>query len=155
MVFHLVAVGRVRQAGLRQACDAYERRCARYFSFRVHELPEAKQANTSTGIQGEERDVVLRRVPKSARRVGLSRAGVSYTSRELAARIEHWREEARDVAFIVGGAYGLHEDVLSTCDELLALSTMTFPHELARLLLLEQIYRSGTLLRNEPYHKGD
>src|SRR5947209_7585680 len=65
-----------------------------------------------------------------------------------------WPREARDVAFVIGGATGLDPAVFDRCDGRLSLSTWTLPHELARLVLLEQIYRAGTILRGEPYHKG-
>ena len=76
-------------------------------------------------------------------------------SRAFAAALDRWRQAGRDLAFVVGGAYGLDESLQQQCDEIIRLSDMTLPHELARLVLLEQIYRGNTILKGEPYHKGD
>ena len=76
-------------------------------------------------------------------------------SQDFAGRLEGWQREGRDVAFVIGGAFGLDASVRQACEETISLSDMTFPHELARVMLLEQIYRGNTILRGEPYHKGD
>ena len=80
--------------------------------------------------------------------------GEARTCAELAAWMHSERERAtRDVAFLIGGAYGLSSDVRNSAGQKLSLSRLTFPHELARLMLAEQLYRAGTIVRGEPYHK--
>jgi 23S rRNA (pseudouridine1915-N3)-methyltransferase len=80
--------------------------------------------------------------------------GRAHTSDQFARLVGRWRDGARDVAFLLGGAHGLPDDLVQDVDAALSLSPMTLPHELARLVLLEQLYRAGTILRGEPYHKG-
>jgi 23S rRNA (pseudouridine1915-N3)-methyltransferase len=155
MIVHVVAVGRVRDAALREACNAYATRIGRYQRFELREVREGgrKERDAAAARQLEGR-ALLDAVPPGSHIVALSRGGEAKTSEELAGLIERWRELARDVAFVVGAAHGLDQAVLDGAHLRLALSDMTLPHELARLALLEQIYRAMTILRGEPYHKG-
>jgi 23S rRNA (pseudouridine1915-N3)-methyltransferase len=92
---------------------------------------------------------VERRIPARSYRVLLDARGKSYDSRAFADWLEERRRAGRDVCFVVGGPYGLE---LEQCDELLSLGPMTFPHQLARVMLLEQLYRAHKILAREPYH---
>jgi 23S rRNA (pseudouridine1915-N3)-methyltransferase len=85
--------------------------------------------------------------------VALDERGSEYTSVELARRVERWLHAGRDVALVIGGADGLSVDAMARAGEKLALSRMTLAHRLARLVLVEQLYRAMTILRGEPYHK--
>jgi 23S rRNA (pseudouridine1915-N3)-methyltransferase len=93
------------------------------------------------------------RIPSAAAIVACDPGGVLLTSAQFAQWSQEWRERAQDVAFCIGGAHGLSDAVLSAAVLRLSLSKLTFPHELARLVLVEQLYRAGTILRGEPYHK--
>jgi 23S rRNA (pseudouridine1915-N3)-methyltransferase len=154
MMFHVVAVGRMKDSGVKSLCEDYLQRSNRYVTVAVHEVPDARRARTQAAVRQEEAENLLRAIPDSAHAVALTRDGSQPDSRAFAKRMGRWREEARDVAFVVGGAYGLHDRVLQRASERISLSSMTFPHEIARLLLLEQLYRGNTILRGEPYHKG-
>ena len=85
--------------------------------------------------------------------VALDEKGKSFTSVEFAQRIERWRREARDVAFVIGGADGLDPELKRGASLLLSLSSLTLPHRLVRVLLAEQLYRGVSLLHNHPYHR--
>ena len=98
---------------------------------------------------------MLKAVPANARLVALGRGGDRCGSRRFASRLSEWRESGRDLVFLIGGAYGLDTTLRERCEVELSLSDMTFPHEVARLMLLEQIYRGNTIIKGEPYHKGD
>lgn len=155
MVFHVVAVGRMRDTALRAACDEYLRRVGRTARIELHEVAEAGRAGGTPArtrrIEGER---LHRAAPREAVRVALTRGGRACTSEQFARRVGRWREGARDVAFLLGGAHGLPDSLLEDAGNALSLSPLTLPHELARLVLLEQLYRAGTILRGEPYHKG-
>jgi 23S rRNA (pseudouridine1915-N3)-methyltransferase len=140
MRYRVVAVGRVRDAALRAACDEYLDRLRRYT--RVEERE----------VQGEAR--LLEAVGEDSRLVALSRAGDAWTSGELAAWTARWEMDGRDVAFAIGGADGLPAPVLAQAERIWSLSPLTFPHELARVILYEQLYRAYTIRRGEPYHRG-
>lgn len=156
MVLHVVAVGRVRHPGLRAACDDYATRIRRYLKLAIREVAEAgRRAPGARAARRHEGERLADAVPADARLVGLTRNGEDFTSRDFARRVARWRDGGRDVAFLIGGAFGLDEELLARCDLRLRIAPFTLPHELARLVLLEQLYRAGTILRGEPYHKGD
>jgi 23S rRNA (pseudouridine1915-N3)-methyltransferase len=155
MAVHVVAVGRVRDPGLRAACDGWVARARHYFPLTVHEVADAGRkgptAATSMRIEGKR---LVQRVPEGAVIVACTREGKALDSKAFAARLERWRSSGRVVAFLLGGAFGLAPDLCTRAELRLALSAFTMPHELARAVLLEQLYRAGTMLRGEPYHKG-
>jgi 23S rRNA (pseudouridine1915-N3)-methyltransferase len=155
MIFHVIAVGRVRHAALREACEDYLRRAGRYFKLQVIEIADATRGGRplpdAVRVEG---DALLEKIPKASVVVALSREGESEDSRGFADRMARWQRDARDVSFVIGGAGGLSPAVFERADGRLSLSTWTLPHELARLVLLEQVYRAGTILKGEPYHKG-
>jgi 23S rRNA (pseudouridine1915-N3)-methyltransferase len=93
------------------------------------------------------------RIAPGARLVACALDGEQYTSEEFAAWLGRERDAGRSLAFMVGGAHGLSDEVVANAPTRLALAPWTLPHELARLVLAEQLYRAGTILRGEPYHK--
>jgi 23S rRNA (pseudouridine1915-N3)-methyltransferase len=98
---------------------------------------------------------IREKIPRGSEIWALTRGGRELTSTEFARSLgERALRSAPGVALIVGGAFGLDPELLGTAKEKIALSRMTLPHGLARLVLAEQLYRAGTILRNEPYHKG-
>ena len=140
MKYRVVAVGRMKDAALRAACDGYLERLSHYA--KVDET-EVKDEARLLGV-----------IPAGERLVALSRTGDSWSSRDLADQTERWEREARDVVFAIGGATALPDDVMKRADEVWSLSALTFPHELARVVVLEQLYRAYTIRRGEPYHRG-
>ena len=156
MIFYLTAVGRVKNAALRDACEDYENRTRRYVKLEVLEVRDGGRTDRDAdGARRKEADALLRAIPRGARVIALSRTGRSLSSVGLAERLGQWKREDRDVAFVLGGAHGLDATVLDAAESQLSLSSMTLPHELARLTLLEQLYRACTILKGEPYHKGE
>lgn len=155
MVVFVVAVGRVRDTDLRAACDDYLARARRTQRVEVREVADAGRAGADpAGARRIEAERLATALPTGAVAVALTRTGDALSSRQLAERVGRWRDAARDVAFLVGGAFGLDAALVDRCHARLSLSSLTLPHELARLVLLEQLYRAGTILRGEPYHKA-
>lgn len=157
MRIQVVVVGRVRGA-LREAVSEYEERARRYWKLEVVEVdagaPGARPSPERAMAAESER--ILARLSPELELVALTRAGTPTGSRDLA----RWLEEravasSPGAAFVIGGAFGLDDAVSARAGRRLSLSAMTFPHEVARLVLAEQLYRAGTILRGEPYHKGD
>jgi 23S rRNA (pseudouridine1915-N3)-methyltransferase len=140
MRYRVVAVGRMKDAALRAACDEYLGRLRHYA--RIEELEVKDEAR------------LLGAIPEDARLVALSRGGRPWTSTELAEQTERWEMDGADIAFGIGGAEGLPEPVLRRAHRVWSLSPLTFPHELARVILYEQLYRAYTIRRGEPYHRG-
>ncbi len=140
-----------------EAIAEYERRARRYWTLDLVEVREerAGPGKTETLIRASETARLLERVPPGADIVALTRGGEAWSSVRLARHLEAIALEARPgAAFLIGGALGLAEESLPSAHRRLSLSSLTLPHELARLLLTEQLYRAGTIVRGEPYHKG-
>jgi 23S rRNA (pseudouridine1915-N3)-methyltransferase len=149
----LLAVGKLRPS-YREACDDYLRRLGRYARVREIEVREASRSPTVERQQAEERDRLLAKRPAGSRLVALARRGREWSSEELARQVERWQREARPVALAIGGSHGLAADLLAAAADRWSLGPLTLPHELARVVVLEQLYRACTILRGEPYHKG-
>ena len=149
----VAVVGRMRDP-LADAVAEYEARAARYWSLAVHEVrEESARASSADVVRRKEGERLLERISPSAQLVVCDERGVSLSSEQFAHWIGERRDRALDVAFVIGGAYGLDAPLRSRSSLVLALAHWTLPHELARLVLAEQLYRAGTLLRGEPYHK--
>lgn len=155
MKVSVIVVGRVR-GDLADAVAAYETRAAHYWKLEVVEVDAgAGGRDDRDAVLAAEGERILARVADGTEVVALTRDGSEWSSRRLS---EYLGDRALhglgDVAFVIGGAWGLHRDVRRRAARRLSLSAMTLPHEMARLVLAEQLYRAGTILRNEPYHKG-
>lgn len=149
----VAAVGKPRDAALAAAIEHYESRAARYWPLDVREVrEEAARGATVAVILEKEAERLAARV-EGAAVVACDERGVTMSSARFAAFVQERREAARDVAFVIGGAYGLAEGLRSRAQTRLSLAPWTLPHELARLVLAEQLYRAGTIVRGEPYHK--
>lgn len=150
----VVVVGKPRDAALHSAITEYETRAARYWPLAVHEVREESGRGTPPDLVRErEGERLLGRVPAGARIVACDPAGDGMPSERFARYLSDAREAARDMAILIGGAHGLSPAVLARAERKLLLAPWTLPHELARLVLAEQLYRAGTITRGEPYHK--
>jgi 23S rRNA (pseudouridine1915-N3)-methyltransferase len=139
-----------------QAIRDYETRAGHYFTLEPIEVQTARAGSSDpTRVKRDEAEALLRRLPDDAETFALTRTGKAIDTRHLAERLQRIGTYGPGgVAFVIGGAFGLDESVIERCRHRLSLSRFTLPHELARLVLAEQLYRAGTLLRGEPYHKG-
>jgi 23S rRNA (pseudouridine1915-N3)-methyltransferase len=149
----VIAVGRDRSGLYAPAVDEYAGRLARCTRFELVEVPEARKLAGTPRAREEEGAALLARLGPRDRVIALDERGDQVTSVELADRLRRWLASGQDLAFLVGGADGLAPDVLARAQERLALSRLTLMHRLARLVLLEQLYRAFTIVRGEPYHK--
>lgn len=157
MKITVLVVGKVR-GPLAQAVQEFETRAARYWTLDVVEVDAGVgrgDANDAKAVRSAEGERLMKRVPESSEAWALSRTGLPISSSDLAAVLgARMLRGSGDVTFLIGGAYGLDPTALRNAARSLSLSAMTLPHEMARLVLAEQLYRAGTILRKEPYHKG-
>jgi 23S rRNA (pseudouridine1915-N3)-methyltransferase len=154
MHFIVAVVGKPRDAILAGAIREYETRASRYWPLQIHEVREEPVRSGSADLVRErEGERLLAVLPTGAQVIACDVTGRAMTSEQFATWLQQLRERARDVALVVGGAYGLGDVVKTRATASLALAPWTLPHELARLVLAEQLYRAGSLLRGEPYHK--
>lgn len=156
MRLKVIVVGKDRNDPLLEAGDDYLRRLAHYFPtelVQVKEEPARTKADLAR-VKGIEADRLEKAAAKAARRVVLDEGGRALTSQQLAEQLGRWADEGREeIAFMIGGPNGTAESLRAGAALVLSLSKMTLPHRLARVFLLEQLYRAGTILRGEPYHK--
>ena len=139
------------------AVAEFERRAARYWSLDVIEVKEerAKKGLSDTQVRAAESTRLLEKVPAGAEIVALTRSGATWSSNQLADYLQRLAVEGRaGAAFVIGGALGLSDELIAKAGRQLSISPMTLTHELARLILTEQLYRAGTIVRGEPYHKA-
>lgn len=152
----LAVVGKPR-GELAPATAEYERRARRYHALEVVEVKEApgRRGGGAQEVMDDEGRRLLARIPANFEVVALHREGEPWSSVRLARYLaESALRATPGIAFVVGGAFGLSREVLDRARHHLSLSAFTLPHEMARLVLAEQLYRAGTIARGEPYHKG-
>ena len=150
----VAVVGKARNPALGEAIRDYEKRAARYWPLDVHEVREERASgNSIERVKDKEGARLAERIPDGAQTVACEQAGRSFDSVQFANLLKCAREENRDIAFLIGGAFGLASEVSSRATFKLSLAPWTLPHEIARLVLVEQIYRAGAIVRGEPYHK--
>lgn len=155
----VIAVGKIKERYFTGAVEEYAKRLGRFCRLELLEVADEKTpegASEAQNIQIKEREGsrILKKLPAGAYVVVLAIDGKMLDSPELSAAMERWKVGgASHVAFVIGGSLGLSEEVLSRADFRLSFSRMTFPHQLMRVILLEQIYRSFMIQSGAPYHK--
>ncbi len=155
----IAAVGRPKDQALAAAIREYETRAARYWPIEIIEVrgeradSAASSANAAALVREREGARIRQRLGTTAMVVACDASGESMSSERFAEWLQSERENAHDVAFLIGGAFGLDEKLRDGAQQRLSLAPWTLPHELARLVLAEQLYRAGTIIRGEPYHK--
>ncbi len=152
MVTTLIAVGKLRST-FQEACDEYLARLRRYDEMVQCEVREAPASASPLEQRRTEAKRLLDKVPERAVVIALDRTGTGWTSEALASHLGRWRESGRPLALLIGGSTGLDGSVLARADHRWSLGPLTLPHQLARVVVLEQWYRAWTILRGEPYHK--
>lgn len=154
----LIAVGKLKEAYLRGASDEYEKRIGRFAQLEVLELadepaPEKYSSAQAQQVLAREGERILSKILPRDFVVALAIDGARYTSERFASTLNAWLEDAPRVTFVIGGSLGLSDAVLARSDARVSLSDMTYPHQLARIILLEQIYRAFKINNNQTYHK--
>lgn len=148
----VAAVGRLKPGPLRDLQDLYARRIA--WPLTLREVEERRKL-PPPDLQAREGELLLAAIPARATIVVLDEHGRTFDSRSFAERVADWASSrAEGVAFLLGGADGHGEAVRARADVLLSLGAMTWPHLLARIMLLEQLYRAQQILAGHPYHRG-
>jgi 23S rRNA (pseudouridine1915-N3)-methyltransferase len=155
MKFIIVSVGHKMPDWITAGFNEYAKRMPREARIELLEIkPEPRTSGKSTvQIMEAEAQRILAALPANCRRIALDERGAQQTTRQLAAQMKDWMREGGDVAFIIGGADGLHESVKQAAQQSLALSSLTLPHAFVRVLLAEQLYRAHSLMHNHPYHR--
>lgn len=149
----ILAVGRLKERHFREAADEYLKRLGPYASVEMIEVPDRDVSRDEARALAEEGAAILRAIPAGAHVVALDLAGTQRSSEGFAGWLEEGMISGRShVVFVLGGAAGLAPEVLRRANERLSLGPMTLPHQMARVVVLEQVYRAFRIMRGEPYH---
>lgn len=159
MKITVITVGKIKEKYLRDAISEYTKRLSKYCKLEIIEVADEKTPDQASeavedNIRAKEGERILKCVKDDAFVITLEIQGKLLTSEELAEKIEKLGVQGTShITFIIGGSIGLGKEVLSRSDFALSFSKMTFPHQLMRVILLEQVYRSYRIIKQEPYHK--
>lgn len=156
MKARLIATGERAPSWVAQGFVEYQKRLSHWLPFELVEVEpglRGKGRDPQRAIEDEGKRV-LAALPKNAHIVALEVTGKQFSSEQLAQRLEFWRGQGRDLAFLIGGPEGHAPDVLAAAHEQWSLGPLTLPHMLARLVVVEQVYRAAALLANHPYHRA-
>ena len=154
----IICIGKIKEDYLRSAVNEYSKRLSRFCKLEILELPDEKipdKLNTSLAneIKQNECSNIIKHLKKSSYNIALDLSGKQLTSEQFSEKIENLSMINSNITFIIGGSLGLTNELLSYCQEKLCFSKMTFPHQLIRVFLLEQIFRGFKITNNETYHR--
>lgn len=143
----VICVGKLKETYLKSAIDEYSKRLSRYCKLEITELPDEKipeklNDSLANSIKTKECDNILKHIKKDSYVISLDLTGKQFTSEEFSAEIEHISITSSHITFIIGGSLGLTKNLLDSCNQKICFSKMTFPHQLIRVFLLEQLFRS-------------
>ena len=159
MKITVLTVGKIKEKYLRDAIAEYSKRLSRYAKLEIIEVADEKTPDNAsetveTNIKNKEAERLLKYIRDDAYLITLEIKGKQLTSEELAQKIDTLGvQRTSHIIFVIGGSLGLGEEVLKRSNYALSFSKMTFPHQLMRVILLEQIYRGFRIIHHEPYHK--
>lgn len=155
----LITVGKIKEKYLRDAIDEYSKRLSRYCKLDIIELPDEKTPDNASEkeelqIKEKEGKNILSKIKENSYVIAMDLKGKHITSEEFSSLIDNLGVEGNsNITFVIGGSLGLSQEVIKRANYKLCFSKMTFPHQLFRVMLLEQIYRGYRIIKGEPYHK--
>ncbi len=148
----IICVGKIKQASLANLLGDYQTRIGKYAKFNIIELKDFSDDNIEKTLQ-KEKELILPYLDSNNYNIVCGINGKSFSSEKLATHLSNMSMQYKKIIFIIGGSHGLAQEVYDQANLVLSFSELTFPHQLFRLMLLEQIYRTLNILNNTPYHK--
>lgn len=155
MRINLLCIGKTDSKEIQNLLSYYKNRLPKHWNFDIIEIPDVKNAKNLSPelIKKEEARLFLSHIEPNELVVLLDEKGKMFTSREFSKKIEDWlNTSVKKIHLLIGGAYGFSDEIYSRCNEKIALSKMTFTHQMVRLFLTEQLYRADQILQGKPYH---
>jgi 23S rRNA (pseudouridine1915-N3)-methyltransferase len=152
---HILMVGQKMPKWCVLACEEYAKRLQRFIKCNLSEIPCATRHKTGTVLayKEEEGRKILQKISKDDHVIALEVTGQPWSTPQFSKEISTWQQQGKNLVFLIGGPDGLSAECLKRANQLFSLSALTFPHAIARMLLLEQLYRAFSLLANHPYHR--
>ena len=148
----IICVGKLKEKFYKDGVEEYLKRISKYTKIELIEVPDINNNNKDVILE-QEKELILSKIKSKEYIITMEIEGNQLSSIELAKKIDNILLTNSNITFIIGGSYGLHEEVKKLSNYKLSFSKLTFPHQLFRIILLEQIYRSYKILNNETYHK--
>lgn len=155
MNIKLILVGKTEEKYLREGIEIFEKRLKNYINFEMIIISSLKDTKSLSPqiVKEKEGELILKQVSKYDKIILFDEKGLEFTSMDYSVFLQkHMNAGVKNLCFVVGGAFGFSDEVYKKADQKVALSKMTFSHQMIRLLIVEQIYRAFTILKNEPYH---
>ena len=155
MKIKLLSICKTEEKYLKEGIDLYIKKIVHYFPFEYEELPALKQTKNLNFAEQKKREgeMLLKKITPSDYVILLDDKGKQYSSIEFSDFLQQkMLQNSKQIVFVIGGAYGFSEEVYQRKNHALSLSSMTFSHQMVRLIFLEQLYRGASILKNEPYH---
>lgn len=148
----MICIGKIKENYLKEAILEYQKRIQKYDKLQIIELPDSKIDIPTLALE-EEKEFILKHLSSKEYRITLEIEGKQLSSLEFSSKLENLYQTNSTITFIIGGSHGIHKEIKEKSNFSLSFSKMTFPHQLFRVLLLEQIYRANKIMKNESYHK--
>ena len=158
LTINIICIGKVKEKFFRDAIDEYSKRLTKYCKLNILELPDEKipdklNSNLENEIKNKECENMINHIKKDSYIICLDLNGKQFSSEELSKNIENISMQSSNITFIIGGSLGLNEKILNIANQKICFSKMTFPHQLIRIFLLEQIFRAFKISNGETYHR--
>lgn len=158
LTIQIICVGKLKETYLKLAIDEYSKRLSKYCKLDLVELPDEKipeklNTNLSNEIKEKECNNIIRHIKKDSYIIALDLKGKQFSSEEFSFEIEKISMTSSHITFIIGGSLGVTNELLNLCQQKICFSKMTFPHQLIRVFLLEQIFRAFKIANGETYHR--
>lgn len=154
----IICIGKIKEDYLKDAINEYSKRLSKYCKLTITELPDEKipdklNNSLSSEIKSKECNNIINHLKKDSHIIALDLTGKQFSSEEFSLEIERISMINSNITFIIGGSLGLNNELLNKCNQKICFSRMTFPHQLIRVFLLEQLFRAFKISNNEAYHK--
>lgn len=148
----VICVGKIKEAFFKDAIEEYKKRLQKYTKLEIIEVDDVKGDNPEL-IMSKEAELIEKNINDKDYIISLAIEGQEHSSTSFAQKLENIQIQNSNITFIIGGSYGIASRIKNKSNLLLSFSKMTFPHQLFRIILLEQLYRSFRIINNEAYHK--
>ena len=155
---NIICIGKIKENYLKDAINEYSKRLSRYCKLNIIELPDEKipdklNDSLSNEIKSKECNNIINHIKKDSYIIALDLKGKQFTSEEFSSNLDNLSMETSSITFIICGSLGLNDELLNKCNQKICFSKMTFPHQLIRVFLLEQIFRAFKISNSETYHR--